>query len=105
MKTFDKIYIPVPVEETTENGVVLIATGKVTVSNEGAKIEFIQQHLKEQDDMIVFSKEEFTSFLSIITKRNLSDEVIKFINDKGYKGFFDFAALEGMPIFKKLNND
>jgi len=58
MKQYDKVYTPVEVKEAIHNGVWLIATGKVSISDEGAKMELVHQHLKEHTDVVVLTLEE-----------------------------------------------
>ena len=53
-------YIPVPVKKAVANGVVLISTHKVTITDEKAKLEFTEkQHLKEVTNVYVLTQEEF----------------------------------------------
>jgi len=46
MKPDTIVYLSVSVDQCTKNGEYIIATGKIVVSDESAKMEFIHQHLK-----------------------------------------------------------
>ena len=58
MQKVSKIYIPIDIKQTSENGVVLIATGKTVVSDERAVITFIKEHLREIENVYIYSNEE-----------------------------------------------
>jgi hypothetical protein len=60
MKQYNKIYIPVQVDEAAENGRFLIGTHEVTVTDDKGKLGFCQEHLKEVQNVIVLTIEELS---------------------------------------------
>lgn len=87
MEKFEKIYIPTFIKEAAKDGVVLIATGKCTISNEGIKMEMIHQHLNEKANVIVTNQDELLKLLSEFGNKSKLDAVQFLIDNFGRREY------------------